>query len=219
MGYSQSDLATDGDAVLACPQFIGIGAGGAVSLDSITCPANTSARGKVTIMTLFGDGTTDQAYIWTRISGEYCWQDTDTMEKADGITFQPGQAVWVQCDAEDTIPFTSSGAVAQEDIDFELGTDGDAVICGNATPVNVDIQDILCPANTSARGKVTIMTLFGDGTTDQAYIWTRISGEYCWQDTDTMEKAESITFAPGKGLWVQCDAEDTITMTIPGVEL
>ena len=170
-------------------------------------------------MTLFGDGSTDQTYVWTRISGEYCWMDDATGEKAENITFQPGQALWVQCDADTQIPFKSSGAVAQEDIDFELGTDSDAVICGNATPVEIDIQDILCPANATARDQVTIMTLFGDGATDQTYIWTRISGEYCWMDDATGEKAENITFAPGQGLWVQCDASDPITMTIPGVEL
>ena len=104
MGYAQSDLDNNGGSVIVTPQFLGIGTtGGAVDLQSIKC--NDEAVDLVFLNTLDELGTIIDTYDWTMYKGTMCWVDESTMKPAD-VTFEPGQAFWVQSDeAGNTITF------------------------------------------------------------------------------------------------------------------
>ena len=220
----------DSNSTLIAPQFIGLGTDGAMDLQSIKCPE--SAYGNIFLMTLNGDGSTKKCYNWVRkrISGtwHFGWVDNDDVGTfpAEGVTFEPGQAFWLQNNgAEGVNTFNTSGAVNQQDVEFLLATDSDSAVCGNSTPVSVDLQDLLCP--NTAYGKIFLMTLNGDGSTKKCYNWTRkrISGtwHYGWVDNDDVGTfpAEGVSFKAGQGFWVQNNGTeaDANTLTIPGVEL
>ena len=56
-------------------------------------------------MTLDDIGLTVDQYNWVDWYGdngdEKCWLDNNTMEKAEDVTFQPGQGLWIQGDNKD----------------------------------------------------------------------------------------------------------------------
>ena len=213
MGYAQSDLDNNGGSVIVTPQFLGIGTtGGAVDLQTIKC--NEEAAGLVFLNTLDNLGATVDTYDWVNYKGRLCWIDESTMKPAEGVSFAPGAAFWVQSDEADNV-FLSSGQVGAEDVDVELDDEGGSILCGNCTPVSVDIQDILC--NDEAAGLVFLNTLDNLGTTVDTYDWVNYKGRLCWIDESTMKPAE-VTFAPGQAFWVQSD-EPGNTITFPGVEL
>lgn len=213
MGYAQSDLDNNGGSVIVTPQFLGIGTtGGAVDLQSIKC--NEDAAGLVFLNTLDNLGTTIDTYDWDYYKGTLCWIDESTMKPAEGVSFAPGAAFWVQSDEPGNV-FQSAGQVGTEDIDVELDDEGGSVMCGNCTPVQVAIQDILC--NEDAAGLVFLNTLDELGTTVDTYDWDYYKGTLCWIDESTMKPAD-VTFDPGQAFWVQSD-EAGNTITFPGVEL
>jgi len=214
VGYAQSDLDDDGGSVIVTPQFMGIGTtGGVIDLQSIKC--NEEAEDLVTLMTLDNLGYTVDTYYWSTDKGEFCWLDGDTMKKAVNVEFAPGQAFWVQSDDVGNV-FQSAGQVNTSDIVVELDDDGGSVIAGNATPVTIDLQDIVCEEE--AEDLVTLMTLDNLGYTIDTYYWSTDKGEYCWLDGDTMKKAVNVEFAPGQAFWIQSD-DAGFTITFPGVEL
>ena len=172
-------------------------------------------------MTLDDIGLTVDQYNWVDWYGdngdEKCWLDNNTMEKAEGVTFQPGQGLWVQGDNKDQSVQTS-GQVGTADVEIQL--QNGATVSGNPFPIAVDLQDIVC--NEGCSDTVFIMTLDDIGLTVDQYNWVDWYGdngdEKCWLDNNTMEKAEGVTFQPGQGLWIQGDNKDQ-SITFPGVEL
>ena len=103
MGYAKSDLDDAGGSVIVTPQFLGLGAGGAIDIQTIDC--GEDAAGCVYLNTLANDGTTLDTYDWGYYKGTLCWVDESTMKPAN-VTFEPGQAFWVQSDEPDlTITF------------------------------------------------------------------------------------------------------------------
>ena len=200
--------------MIVTPQFLGIGTeGGAVDLQTIKC--NEEAEDLVTLMTLDNIGNTIDTYYWTTYKGDFCWLDDATMKPATDVSFVPGAAFWVQSDDAGLI-FQSAGQVNTSDIVVELDDEGGSVIAGNATPVEIDIQDIYCEEE--AEDLVTLMTLDNLGNTIDTYYWTTYKGSYCWLDDSTMKPAENVNFAPGQAFWVQSD-DAGFTITFPGVEL
>ena len=202
-----------GGSVIVTPQFLGFEAGGVIDLQSIKC--NEEAEDLVTLMTLDNLGGTVDTYFWSTYKGNFCWLDGDTMKPAEGVAFEPGQAFWVQSDDAGLI-FQSAGQVNTSDIVVELDDDGGSIIAGNATPVEIDIQDVYCEEE--AEDLVTLMTLDNLGGTVDTYFWSSYKGNYCWLDGDTMKPAENVKFAPGQAFWIQSD-DAGFTITFPGVEL
>lgn len=139
------------------------------------------------------------------------------MEKAEGVTFAPGQALWVQGDSGENL-IQSSGKVGTLDVAVQLRNG--ATLAGNPTPVAIDLQDIICNAGCS--DLVFIQTVDSIGLTVDNYGWVDYGGdngdELCWLDLNTMEKAEGVTINPGQGLWIQGDNTDQYVM-FPAVEL
>ena len=74
-----------------------------VDIQDIVC--NEEAVDLVFLNTLDELGTIIDTYDWTMYKGTMCWVDESTMKPAD-VTFEPGQAFWVQSDeAGNTITF------------------------------------------------------------------------------------------------------------------
>ena len=212
VGYAQSELDNDGGSIIVTPQFLGLGTtGDGIDIQSIKC--NEEAAGLVFLNTLDSLGYTVDTYDWDYYKGKLCWIDESTMKPAD-VTFNPGQAFWVQSDEPGNI-FQSSGRVGTEDVAVELDDDGGSIMCGNCTPVHVTIQEILC--NEESAGLVFLNTLDSLGYTVDTYDWDYYKGKLCWIDESTMKPAD-VTFDPGQAFWVQSDEPGNV-ITFPGVEL
>ena len=101
MGYAQNGLQSG--ATLVAPQFNGVNAAGEIDLQSIRC--NDGCSDSVFIMTLDDIGLAVDTYSWVDWYGdngdEKCWLDGATMERAEGVTFQPGQGLWIQGDSDE----------------------------------------------------------------------------------------------------------------------
>ena len=218
VGYAQNGL--QNGATLVTPQFLGINTtGGVVDLQSIKCSDGSSDL--VFAQTVDSIGLTVDMYGWVDYGGdsgdELCWLNMNTMEKAEGVTIAPGQALWVQGDSTDNI-LTSAGKVGTADVSVQLKNG--ATLAGNPTPVAIDLQDIVC--NDGCSDLVFMQTVDEIGLTVDMYGWVDYGGdsgdELCWLDMNTMEKAEGVVIQPGQGLWIQGDNDEQY-VTFPAVEL
>lgn len=219
VGYSSNGL--QAGATLVTPQFAGIGADGKLDLQSIKC--NDGCSDSVLIMTLDEIGLTVDTYAWVdwyeneEGETEACWVDGD-FNKITDLKLDPGQGFWIQGDSTDQL-IQSAGQVGTDDIAIQLRAG--ATVAGNATPVAVDIQDILC--NDGCSDSVLMMTLDEIGLTVDTYAWVdwyeNEAGETeaCWVDGD-FNKIKGLSINPGQALWIQGDSEDQV-VTFPGVEL
>ena len=172
-------------------------------------------------MTLDDIGLAVDTYSWVDWYGdngdEKCWLDGSTMERADGVTFQPGQGLWVQGDSGEQI-IQTAGKVGTSDVVIQLRA-GATVSC-YPSPGAIDLQDIVCGDGCS--DSVFIMTLDDIGLAVDTFSWVDWYGdngdEKCWLDGATMERAEGVIFQPGQGLWIQGDS-NVQYITFPAVEL
>lgn len=86
------------------PQFLGLSAEAEIDLQSIKCKDEDSDQ--VVLMTLDSVGATVDSYYWINWGGdngdESCWVD-GSYTKVEGVTFQPGQAFWVQGQSAENI--------------------------------------------------------------------------------------------------------------------
>lgn len=84
---------------MVSPQFLNIGASTSTPLQSIV-PVGESLSDNVVIQTLTPYGYTASAYMWIDYAGDSgdqtAWVDPDTYEIVEGVTFEPGQGLWVQ---------------------------------------------------------------------------------------------------------------------------
>lgn len=79
---------------MATAQFANIGTE-AMPLQSIV-PTGADTSDNVYIQTLTAGGYTLDTYSWNDwAADEPCWVD-DSYEKVEGVTFAPGQGLWVQ---------------------------------------------------------------------------------------------------------------------------
>ena len=209
VGYAQNGL--QNGATLVTPQFLGINTtGGVVDLQSIKCSDGSSDL--VFAQTVDSIGLTVDMYGWVDYGGdngdELCWLDMNTMEKAEGVTIAPGQALWVQGDSEENI-LTSAGKVGTADVAVQLKNG--ATLAGNPTPVAIDLQDIVCSDGCS--DLVFMQTVDEIGLTVDMYGWVDYGGdngdELCWLDMNTMEKDEGVTNPQRHRLLVHGGNEDT----------
>ena len=80
------------------PQFLNVGANTAMPLQSIK-PLGDSLSDNVVIQTLTPYGYTESAYMWIDYAGDgtqEAWVNPDTYEIVTGVTFAPGQGLWIQ---------------------------------------------------------------------------------------------------------------------------
>ena len=83
---------------MATPQFLNIGSEG-MPLQSII-PTGEDLSDNVYIQTLDFGGYTLNAYSWNDWAYDNpCWVNDD-YEKAEGVTFAPGEGLWIQGSSE-----------------------------------------------------------------------------------------------------------------------
>ena len=204
---------------MVAPQFLNIGTDEATPLQSIV-PTGDSLSDNVVIQTLTPYGYTASAYMWIDYAGDdgdqAAWVDPDTYEIVEGVSFEPGQGLWVQ-GSESSQALQTAGKVGLADVAITLreGATG----TGNPFPTSVALQDIL-PSGDDLSDNVVIQTLTPYGYTASAYMWIDYAGDdgdqAAWVDPDTYEIVEGVSFAPGQGLWVQgSSASQSITFPAP----
>lgn len=225
VGYLQSDKGQGVDMGSAAFDAV---SGGAVDVQSIT-PVLGSVEeelytGGVMIMTMTDGGETDKTYIYTLAAdasdGIAGWFDSVTGARVEK-TFLPGEGFVTASDYE-TAKIQTSGAVAQEDSVFVLGTGINS--CGNTTSgtlaidaiqvgVGVDAEGNLLAVNPDNdeelyTGGIMIMTLTDGGETDKTYIYTLAAdasdGIAGWFDSVTGERV-SVNIQAGEGFIVASD--------------
>ena len=92
VGYAQNGLKFG--ATMATPQFVNVGAGVALDLQSLKATGD-EASDNVQIQTLDAGGYTVDTYDWNDwANAEACWVDGD-WNPVEGVTIQPGQGLWV----------------------------------------------------------------------------------------------------------------------------
>ena len=164
--------------------------GGAVDIQSIVPVVGSEEElytGGFVIMTMTDGGSTDETYVYTLAAdaadGKDGWFDSNGERVVK--TFLPGEGFVTSSDYE-TGKLQTSGAVAQEDTVFSLGTGINS--CGNTMSAQLSIADIAAGVALDAEGNllkvnatteeelytggVVIMTLTDGGSTDQTYVYT-----------------------------------------------
>ena len=217
VGYAQSGLRSGGTVLTA--QFCGIGATDAMSLQSIV-PTGDDIVDNVSLMTLDSYGRTVDSYAWCDYAGdsgeEVGWANDD-LEIVEGVTFAPGQGLWISASSSEQ-NLQSAGKVGTEDVTITLRSGGTVV--GNPFPVSVGLQDIL-PAGDDIVDNVSLMTLDSYGHTIDSYVWCDYAGdsgeEVGWVNDD-LEVVEGVSFTPGQGLWISASSTEQ-TIRFPAHEL
>ena len=217
VGYGPTTLPADGLSV--GPSFVTMSASGVYDLMDVSVVGyDDSSLGDVQVQTLTGSGGTDKTYAWfdyvddesgDRIKG---WFDPDhdyePLERGV-VTIAVGEGLWSVTMASG-LSLQTAGQVAT-DADIPLALPADGLTIANPTPVEVDLFD--CYVNgydEVSLGDVQAQTLTGSGGTDKTYAWFDYvddeSGDhiYGWFDPDhdyePLEE-DSVTVAPGEGLW------------------
>ena len=218
VGYNSNNLRSGSIGLVA--QFVST-SGGEIDLQDIKC--NDEASDSVSFMILDNIGLGGDSYFWVNWyenaegETEACWVDGE-FAKVEGMKIQPGQGLWVAGDTEDQI-FQTAGQVGTADVTVQLRSG--STMTGNGTPVEIDLQDIVCSDNCS--DSVSFMILDNIGLGGDSYFWVdwyeNAEGETeaCWVDGE-FAKVEGMKIQPGQGLWVAADSDDQY-ITFPGVEL
>ena len=216
VGYASNELRFGSIGLV--PQFVST-SGGEIDLQDIKC--NDAASDSVSFMILDNIGLGGESYNWVNWyegenGEESCWVDSD-FEKVVGMKIQPGQGMWVAGDSADQI-FQSAGQVSKSDVVVQLRFG--STMTGNPTPVEIDLQDIVCSDNCS--DSVSFMILDNIGLGGESYNWVNWyegenGEESCWVDSD-FEKVVGMKIQPGQGMWIAADNDEQF-VTFPGVEL
>jgi len=194
VGYAQSDLQVG--ATLVAPQFLNIGTDG-MPLESIV-PTGDNVADNVSIQTCDAFGYTVDNYNWNDwVAENPCWVDDD-YNVVTGVTFAPGQGLWVFGSAT-TQGIQTAGKVGTSDVSVRLQVGATAT--GNPFPTSVALQDIV-PTGDNVADNVSIQTCDAFGYTVDNYNWNDwVAENPCWVDDD-YNVVTGVTFAPGQGLWV-----------------
>lgn len=209
VGYATGSLQKNGTMVSA--QFLNIGSTGNIDLQSLI-PTGPDTSDNVQIQTLDAYGYTKDSYDWNDWANDNaCWVDAD-YAPIEGVTFAPGQALWVMGSAA-TQGIQSSGQVGTKDVVVTLQKNG--TLAGNPFPIAIDLQDIVASGK-DASDNVQIQTLDAYGYTKDSYDWNDWANDNaCWVDAD-YAPIVNVTVAPGQGLWVMgSNGEQSIRFPAP----
>ena len=223
MGYANHGIKNN--ATMVSVQFLNIGTTVSNDLQTII-PTGDGIRDAVKIQTLNEFGQTIDTYLW--VNGEdldtaeegYCWADLNYTAKITGVSFGPGDGLWVYGTATSQ-GIQTSGQVGSSDVAVKLRNN--ATSCGNPFPTKVDLQDLI-PSGDGIRDAVKIQTLNEFGQTIDTYLW--VNGEdldtaeegFCWADLNYTTKISGVEFAAGDGFFVY-GTSDSQYLTFPAPEL
>ena len=224
VGYQDKALGTS--ANLAIPSFAPISAD-ATDVQTLKVSGEGLASGAMQVMTLTSGLATEATYQWIveEEAGDYDmegegWFNPDEWAQAEK-TFGEGEGFVVLSDLGEGVgSIAFSGEVVEGATVIPLGTS--ANMCGNMTPVNVDVQAIAAEGEGLASGAIQIMTLTSGLATEATYQWIveEEAGDYDmeaagWFNPDEWAQAEK-TFAPGEGFVALSDLPDDVgSITIP----
>ena len=218
VGYASNELRSGSIGLVS--QFVST-SGGEIDLQDIKC--NDAASDSVSFMILDNIGLGGESFNWVNWyenedgETESCWVDSD-FAKVVGMKIQPGQGLWVAGDNTEQI-FQSAGQVGTADVTVQLRSG--STMTGNASPVEIDLQDIVCSDNCS--DSVSFMILDNIGLGGESFNWVdwyeneNGETEACWVDSD-FAKVVGMKIQPGQGMWVAADNDEQY-ITFPGVEL
>lgn len=72
----------------------------AIDLQDASCAGEDDPSDSVFLSELDPYGAVVKTYAWINYGGESgdeeCWADTDTFEKAEGVTIDPGAGLWIE---------------------------------------------------------------------------------------------------------------------------
>lgn len=195
VGYAETALQKNGSMV--CPQFLNIGTNTAVPLQSII-PTGEDTSDNVQIQALDAYGYTVASYDWNDwANSSACWVDAD-YAPVEGVSFAPGQAVWVMGSSSNQ-SLQSSGQVGASDVVVNLQKNG--TLLGNPFPVAINLQDIIAQGE-DASDNVQIQILDSYGYTVYSYDWNDwANNSACWVDAD-YAPINGVEISAGQGLWV-----------------
>ena len=210
VGYAQSGLKSGN--TMSTAQFLDVG-GEPMDLQSLAATGDDTSD-NVVISTLDAYGFTVDTYAWNDwVAENPCWVN-DSFEPVEGVSFAPGQALWVQASAADQ-GLQSAGKVGTADVVVTLRTGNTAA--GNPFPVAVDLQSIVAEGEDTS-DNVVISTLDAYGFTVDTYAWNDwVAENPCWVN-DSFEPVEGVSFAAGAGLWIQASSA-TQSIRFPAPEL
>ena len=223
MGYAQSELKFG--ATMVTPQFLNVSGENGLPLQSIR-PTGDDVSDNVVIQLLDASGYTidGASYMWINWAGDSydqeAWVDDSDYTIKEGVTFAPGQGLWVY-GSKAGQGLQTAGKVSGEDVSVQLKFGATAT--GNPFPVSVALQDIV-PTGVDVSDNVVIQLLDASGyTVDGAsYMWINWAGDSydqeAWVDDSDYTIKEGVTSAPGQGLWVY-GSSDSQYIRFPAPEL
>lgn len=182
---------------MATAQFLNVSSSETIPLEAFV-PTGDNTSDNVAIQTLDAAGYTVDNYLWNDwIAETPCWVN-DSFEVVEGVSFAPGQGLWVYGSSADQ-GIQSAGKVGTIDVSVQLRNGG--TVTGNPFPISVALQDIIALGDDTS-DNVAIQTLDAAGYTVDNYLWNDwIAETPCWVN-DSFEVVEDVTFEPGQGLWV-----------------
>ena len=210
---------------MVTPQFLNVGADSAIPLQSIR-PTGEDTSDNVVIQLLDAYGYTidGASYMWINWAGDdgnqEAWVDDSDYTIKEGVSFTPGQGLWVYGSASGQ-GFQTAGSVGKNDVTVQLRFGATAT--GNPFPTTLELQDIV-PSGEDVSDNVVIQLLDAYGYTidGASYMWINWAGDNgdqeAWVDDSDYTVKEGVSFEPGQGLWVY-GSSDSQYVTFPAPEL
>ena len=181
------------------PQFVPVDGTSEIAIEDLTPVGDeVDTDGGITIQTLTAGGRTEAMYQWIDWGEPTGWCD-DEWNLVEGVTFTPGQGLWVTGTGTGA-GIQYAGKVGTSDITVQLRAGATAT--GNPFPTTINLQDIIPEGDeVDTDGGITIQTLTAGGRTEAMYQWIDWGEPTGWCD-DEWNLVEGVTFPAGQGLWV-----------------
>lgn len=198
MGYTTK--ATVAGFNFVSPTFKNV-SGAAISCQDITLSGENAIEYVDTLQILDEGGATTETYFWTVDNG---WQDEDGNKCTKALN--PGDGVLIST-LQDAVTVTFAGAVGEEDI--KLISVAGFNFVGNATPVEIEAQDLTLSGDNAIEYVDTLQVLDEGGATIETYFWTVDNG---WQDEDGNKCTKAL--GAGEGVLIST-LQDGVEINIP----
>ena len=201
--------------------------GGDVDINEIKVSGEGIGAGQIQIQTLTSGAATDRTFFWIPAdeAGDYemqeaGWFDVDEWAPAANVKFGDGEGFLTSNDYGDGATITFAGQVSSGSTVFPIAENYS--VAGNASPVAIDINDMVVSGEGIGAGQIQIQTLTSGAATDRTFFWIPAdeAGDYemedeGWFDVDEWAPAANVEFAAGEGFLLSNDFGEGATLTIP----
>lgn len=157
----------------------------------------------------------DEDYYWCTVDGAGVdkdgWYTAGGDELIENVTLPLGTGLYLNCPTDGAYP-QFAGKVYQPELTSQVPQVGYNVI-GNATPVDIDLQDIkLVGAEGDGYSEAFIGYNADAILNDEDYYWCTVDGAGVekdgWYTAGGDELIEGVTLKPGQGLYLNCPTEN-----------